>query len=70
MDTLNQVADRYLEKNGITARFFANYIGCEYTRCCKWLKGERKLTPKQIIKAHEFLTGNFIKTVDQILKEG
>lgn len=70
METLNQVVNRYLGENGIMIRFFSEYIGCEYTRCAKWLKGERKLTPKQIEKTHEFLKGSFLKTVDQIMKEG
>lgn len=69
MDTLNQVVEKYLEENGISIRFFAKYINCEYTKCAKWLKGERKLTPKQVEKTHVFLNGKFLKTVDQILKK-
>lgn len=69
MDTLNQVTNKYLEENGITIRFFAEYINCEYTRCAKWLKGERNLSPKQIERTHIFLSGKFLKSVDQILKE-
>ena len=67
METLNQVVDLYLQKNGITAKYFAEYIGCEYTKCVKWLKGERKLNTNQIKKTHEFLQGNFLKSVDEIL---
>lgn len=69
MDTLNQVVNKYLEENGITIRFFSEYINCEYTKCSKWLKGERNLSPKQKMKVHDFLNGMFLKTVDQILKE-
>lgn len=67
METLNQVVDLYLQKNGITTKYFAEYIGCEYTKCTKWLKGERRLNTSQIKKVHEFLQGNFLKTVDEIM---
>ncbi len=70
MDTLNQVVNKYLKENGITTRYFSDYIGCEYSRCIKWLKGQSKITPKQIKRTHDFLNGKFIKTVDEILKEG
>ena len=67
MDTLNQIANLYLQKNGITTKYFAEYIGCEYTKCAKWIKGERKLNSDQIKKAHEFLQGNFLKSVKEIV---
>lgn len=66
--TLNEIAEKYLQKNGITIKFFADYIGCEFTKCSRWLKGERKLNPQQIRKTHEFLQGNFLKSVDEIIK--
>lgn len=67
MDSLNQVVDLYLQKNGINTRCFAEYIGCEYTKCTRWLRGERKLNSDQIEKTHEFLRGKFLKTVDEII---
>lgn len=67
MDTLNQIVDLYLQKNGITTKYFAEYIGCEYTKCAKWLKGERKLNREQIRKTHEFLTGKFLKPVNELI---
>lgn len=70
METLNQVVRKYLDANGISDKFFENYIGCSQSLCSKWLKGERKLNPEQIRKTHEFLKGKHIKTVDEIIKEG
>lgn len=70
METLNQVVRKYLDANGISDKFFENYIGCSQSLCSKWLKGERKLNPEQIRKTHEFLQGKHFKTVDDILKEG
>lgn len=67
MHTLNQLVDIYLQKNGISCKFFADYIGCEYTKCNKWLKGERKLNSEQIMKTHEFLKGNFLKSVNELM---
>lgn len=68
MESLNQITNKYLEENGISCKYFANYIQCEYTKCTKWLKGERRLNSSQIKKVHEFLQGKFLKTVDEIMK--
>lgn len=70
MDTLNKVVKRYLEANGISDKFFEEYIGCSQSMCSQWFKGKRKLNPDQIKKAHEFLSGKHIKTVEDIMKEG
>lgn len=67
MQTLNELVNMYLEKNGISCKFFADYIGCEYTKCNKWLKGERKLNANQTKKTHEFLQGNFLTSVNELL---
>ena len=68
MDTLNQIVRKYLDENGISDKFFENYIGCSQSMCSKWLKRERKLNSEQIRKTHEFLSGKHIKTVEDILK--
>lgn len=68
MDTLNQIVRKYLDENGISDKFFENYIGCSQPVCSKWLKGKCKLNPEQIRKTHEFLSGKHIKTVEDILK--
>lgn len=71
MDTLNIVAKKYLKTNGIRVNYFADYIGCEQSRCSRWLNGEGKLKPIHIKKVHEFIEGKFLKSVDQIIqKEG
>lgn len=68
MNTLSEVVKKYLDVNGITVTRFADYIGCEFTKCSRWFKGERKLNSEQIRKTHEFLQGNFLKSVDEIMK--
>ena len=70
MDTLNEIVKKYLNANGIMIGFFANYIGCEKSKCSRWLKGERKLNSEQIRKTHEFLQGTFLQTVDEVIKGG
>lgn len=40
MDTLNIIVRKYLEINGIRVGHFADYIGCEQSRCSRWLSGE------------------------------
>lgn len=69
MKNLNDIVNVYLEKNGIQHKFFADYIGCEYSKCNKWLNGQRKLNMEQIRKTYEFLQGDFLKSVDDILAE-
>lgn len=68
VNTLSEVVKKYLDGNGIMVKHFADYIGCELTKCSKWFKGERKLNSEQIRKTHEFLQGNFLKSVDEIMK--
>ena len=68
METLNQVVRKYLDVNGISDKFFQNYIGCSQSLCSRWLKGERKLNSEQLRKTHEFLQGNFLKSVDEVIK--
>ena len=68
MNTLNQIVRKYLDENGISDKFFEEYIGCSQPMCSKWLKGERKLNKEQLKKVHEFLKGKHIKTVEDILK--
>lgn len=69
MDTLNIIVRKYLEINGIRVGHFADYIGCEQSRCSRWLSGEGKLRPIHIKKVHEFLAGKFLKSVDDIIKK-
>lgn len=66
MKNFNKVVWKYLQANGIKTRFFADYIGCEYSRCARWFSGERKLSPEQMQKAIEFITGRFLTPVDEI----
>lgn len=68
MDTLNGIVRRYLDANGISDKFFEEYIGCSQSLCSKWLKGKRKLNQDQLQKTHEFLSGKHIKTIEDVLK--
>jgi plasmid maintenance system antidote protein VapI len=67
--SLNQVAKKYLEVNGIKIKYFADYIGCDKSNCTHWFNGERKITTEQRIKVHEFLSGKYLTTSDEIEKE-
>ena len=45
METLSEVVKKYLEENGIMFKYFADYIGCEYTKCsnkCCCVLGKRR----------------------------
>ena len=68
MYTLNKIVEIYLQKNGIKTNFFAEYIGCEYTKCAKWLKGERKLNSEQIKKTYSFLEGEHLKSIKKLIR--
>lgn len=65
---LSQIVAEYLESNGIKKEYFASYIGCRLSKCAMWFSGQRKLTPKQLEKTHEFLKGKHIKTIEEVLK--
>ena len=68
MGNLNQLVSKYLNENGITSKFFANYIGCEYTKCSRWLnENGGKLNSDQMKKVHDFLSGKHHKAVEEII---
>ena len=70
MEGLNRLVEKYLESNGIMMKFFANYIGCDLPKCSRWINGKNKLNAEQLRKTHEFLNGNYMKSVEEIMKEG
>lgn len=70
MRDLRQIISKYLDKNGIKTKFFAAYIGCEYGKCVKKLKGEGRFTSSEIQKIYDFLDGKHLISVEQIVKEG
>lgn len=68
---LNELVNKFLEGNGISIRFFALKINCEYTKCTRWLKGEKVYLNKEQLKTvHEFLAGKYLKTLEEIVSEG
>lgn len=69
MRDLRQTVSLYLDRNGIKTKFFAKYIGCEYGKCVKKLKGEGKFTSSEIGKIYDFLDGKHLVTMEQIVKE-
>ena len=70
MRDLRQIVSKYLDRNGIKTKFFAAYIGCEYGKCVKKLKGEGRFTSSEIQKIYDFLDGKHLISVEQIVKEG
>ena len=69
METLNQLVRLYLDKNGISDKFFQQYIGCSQTTCSKWFQDERKLNAEQLRKTHEFLQGKHFHSIEEIMGE-
>ncbi len=69
METLNEVVCKYLKENGVTLKHFSKYINVEYTSCSKWIHGKKELPNEKLKKVHEFLNGNSIKRISEILKE-
>lgn len=49
-------------------KYFAEYIGCNPSKCSLWINGQKKLNSEQIRKTHEFLQGKFLKSVDEVIK--
>lgn len=70
MKNFNEVVAQYLKENGIKMNFFSEYIGCTNTmKCSRWLRGMAKLNENEMKKAHDFINGKFLKSVDEILRE-
>lgn len=67
MKNLNEITRKYLKLNGVSATFFARWIGCDRSKCQKWLTGDRKLSADQETKVLEFLSGKWITPFDQIV---
>ncbi len=66
MKELNEICKEYLEANGIMVKFFARWIGCDYSRCGKWLNGERSIDRDQAEMAKRFLKGEYITPPEEI----
>ena len=70
MKNFNEIVAQYLDENGIKIKFFSDFIGCSnLSKCSRWLKGTVKLNENEMKKAHDFINGKFLKSVDEILKE-
>lgn len=69
MKTLNEVTRRYLKANGISNVFFADYIGADQTVCSRWLHGKYNLNASQIQRTHDFLSGRYLKNIEDIMQE-
>lgn len=69
MYALNELVKKYLDTNGISQKFFADYVGMDTSNCNNWLKGKKPFPQYKVDKIHEFLTGSFIKTAEEIIAE-
>lgn len=67
---LNEIVKLYLMNNGVTTKFFAEYIRREYSVVLRWLQGVKgyKMNDEDKQRIHCFLRGEAFKTVDEILK--
>ncbi len=72
MNNLNLIVEKYLHANGVSIKFFAQWIGVDRSTAQKWIKGERSMPKDKIERVWKFLNGEFLTTFDQIVtvKEG
>lgn len=68
MEQLNELVKAYLKTNGINIKHFSDRTGIEYSRCAGWLRGKRKLKPRQIKRVHDYLN-NGIKSIESIMNK-
>lgn len=68
MDSLNVIVKEFLKENGISVKHFAKCIGADYTVCCKWIDGKRNLNAEKLKKVHKFLQGEYMKSVEELVK--
>lgn len=67
---LCELSKLYLKTNGISYKFFARYLGIEYSYSVRWLNGDIPINEKYIDKIHEFLNGEWITPASELLKKG
>ena len=63
---LNEMCKQYLEMNGIKSKFFAAWIDCDYSRCLKWLNGERSIDRDQEDLAKRFIAGEYLTSASEL----
>lgn len=68
MDQLRQDLNDFLEWNGISQRFLAEYIlGMDYKLLSKFLKGKKKSLSAAAIKiVNDFMAGKYFMTLEQM----
>lgn len=69
MAQLNELTKKYLDRNGIKYSFFADYIGCKtLSRLSKWMNnGSGKLTKEELQRTHDFISGKYLVTLEEIV---
>ena len=64
---LREIVSLYLKNNHLSVSYLARYLNYDKSAICKWLKGEKKLPAYLIYSIKQFLQGDFLQPVDNIL---
>ena len=67
MKNLNDICRAYLENNGISQTFCAEWCGCERSRFQKWLSGQRPIDKEIEKNVLLFLRGDYLVTLDDLV---
>ena len=67
-ERLRNIFNKYLELNDLTISFASRCCKIPWTTISCWANGQRELSDKNIRKIENFLKGNFLISVDDIIK--
>lgn len=66
---LREVLRIFLDQNDLTAAFVARKIGISASSLCRWMKYERELPTEVLIKLKNFMSGDFLIGIKEIIGE-
>lgn len=66
---IRDLAREYVKRNHLSASTISRYVGCNNDTITKWLKADKGLCDRYLVKVKKFLEGDWIVTADQILRE-
>ena len=60
---------RYLDENDISIKKISRHVQCNPETIRKWLKGEKGLCDRLMVKCKEFMDGGWVVTPQEILEK-
>lgn len=65
--SLRDIFNEFREINGLTVAYITRRTGIPWTTLGEWACGKRSISRSNEKKIREFLSGNFLVTVDEVI---